>query len=404
MPVKNPNWTDEKALKAQVQKLWDKGWLLAAWFDESAHFPKRLAFKSPDSKAMGENFDTVRRWVASLQNLKGLRLEYQLVRHRVLGENALPVSAWVDSLADALTIIGKQQPLGQFAEVVTQSREQMPTLLPWLQKYPLKALELAPVWPKLLAFIHWCQTHPKPGIYLRQVSIADIDSKFIEQHRATLMPLLELALPETQINPSATGIAGFERRYGFLTKPQQVRFRLLDKAVALLPGDDGEISLTAGDFAVLNQLLPFAHGIKRVFITENEVNFLAFPPQPNSLVIFGAGYGFEPLATARWLQNLPVYYWGDIDSHGFAILNQLRATLPLANSLLMDEATLLRHRQFWGREAQPQQRPLTHLTASEQRLYQQLCDNHFGFHLRLEQERIPFGYLQAVLAGLPALV
>ena len=30
-----------------------------------------------------------------------------------------------------------------------------------------------------------------------------------------------------------------------------------------------------------------------------------------------------------WLLEKEIYYWGDIDTHGFAIFNQLRGFLPL---------------------------------------------------------------------------
>jgi hypothetical protein len=77
---------------------------------------------------------------------------------------------------------------------------------------------------------------------------------------------------------------------------------------------------------------------------------LAFPHLAGSMVVFGAGYGFEVLAGAHWLQERSVYYWGDIDTHGFAILDQLRAQLPQVQSLLMDRATLLAHHSQWGEE------------------------------------------------------
>jgi len=90
--------------------------------------------------------------------------------------------------------------------------------------------------------------------------------------------------------------------------------------------------------------------VSRVFITENEINYLAFPSVSDSLLIFGTGYGFDVLAQAAWLVCCQVYYWGDIDTHGFAILDQLRANLPHAQSLLMDRATLLAFEAQWGRE------------------------------------------------------
>jgi hypothetical protein len=43
-------------------------------------------------------------------------------------------------------------------------------------------------------------------------------------------------------------------------------------------------------------------------------------------------------------------YWGGIDTHGFAILDRLRASIPGAALLLMDENTLQAHRHVWGQE------------------------------------------------------
>lgn len=40
-----------------------------------------------------------------------------------------------------------------------------------------------------------------------------------------------------------------------------------------------------------------------------------------------------------------VHYWGDLDTHGSAILDRLRAWLPQTRSFLMDRETLLDHRE-----------------------------------------------------------
>ena len=81
----------------------------------------------------------------------------------------------------------------------------------------------------------------------------------------------------------------------------------------------------------------------RVFITENEINGLAFPDVPGSLVIFGLGYGLDRLSEVSWLHRREVHYWGDIDTYGFHILDRLRALFPAARSFLMDRETLLEH-------------------------------------------------------------
>jgi hypothetical protein len=120
------------------------------------------------------------------------------------------------------------------------------------------------------------------------------------------------------------------------------------------------------------------------------------------MVIFGAGYGFESLADAGWLHERQLFYWGDIDTHGFAILDQLRAHFPGAASFLMDRATLMAHRHCWGTEPRPETRELPRLTAEEHLLYDDLRQDHLGERLRLEQEMIGFGWLKTALAELEA--
>lgn len=398
------SWTSAADLRAQVQKLWDKGDLLRPCVLGEAMLPRRLRLLGPTSTELTERFDEVRAWMVDLRQASTQRgaPRYRIVlrefRHRVLGSNAVPDEVWLDTLDDALALIGKQKDAKRFASLLQLTREQHPALLPWLEKRPLNALALADVWPRLLAVVSWLQAHPRPGIYLRQVDLAGVDSKFIEAYRGVLAELLDLALPAEALEPSASGASQFCRRYGFKDKPLRIRFRLLDPRVALLPSAcEQDIGVTQVAFERLD--LP----VSRVFITENEVNFLAFPPLAGSMVIFGAGYGFEVLAGAQWLQQRSIYYWGDIDTHGFAILDQLRAQLPHAHSLLMDRTTLLAHASQWGEEPQPLLRDLPRLTVEEGALFDELRDNRLRARLRLEQERIGFGWLQQALAALPAV-
>ncbi|MFT5351712.1 MAG: hypothetical protein ACI9MF_002536, partial [Gammaproteobacteria bacterium] len=161
---------------------------------------------------------------------------------------------------------------------------------------------------------------------------------------------------------------------------------------------DISVSASASDFRALYQQPEFSRHIKRVFVTENEINFLAFPPQKNSLLIFGAGYGFDALAQAEWLAQVEIRYWGDIDTHGFAILDQLRNKFHHVQSLLMDETTLMAHQDFWGKEDKQNTGRLQRLMDDEQKLYQNLLTHEYQSHLRLEQERIHYTYLVATLS------
>jgi len=389
------NWTRPADLRAQTLKLWDKGDLLRALIDPGSWQPRRLRLLVPGSNELGEQLDAVRAWLPELQAVPQVRLVWREFTHRLLGASALPVECWLDTLPDALALIGKTREARRFEALLQTTRAQHASLfdclLPWLHKRPLVALALADEWPRLLSVLRWLQTHPRPGIYLRQVDLPGVDSKFIESQRAVLNELLDLCLPPQAIDASATGTTQFCRRYGFKDKPLRIRLRVLDAALALPGlGPDQDITLTQADFARL--ALP----VRRVFITENEVNFLAFPPVAGSVVIFGAGYGFEVLLGAAWLQHCSVYYWGDIDSHGFAILDQLRAHLPHAQSLLMDEATLHAHRAQWVTEPAPATRQHSRLTAPEAAL----CQSLIAGQTRLEQERLAFGWVQHALADL----
>jgi hypothetical protein len=197
----------------------------------------------------------------------------------------------------------------------------------------------------------------------------------------------EAALCALCAGRAASGAAQFARRYGFRDKPLRVRFRWLDpQASGWVEGGDGDYTLSQAAFARMKPL------VRRVFITENEINFLSFPPAADSLVVFGAGYGFEVLAKADWLAACALYYWGDIDTHGFAILDQLRAHHPHAKSFLMDRQTLLAHRPQWIDEPQPTLRDLPRLSPEESALYDDLRWLRLADRpVRLEQERIAFG-------------
>jgi hypothetical protein len=390
------SWTTPANLRAQVQRLWNKGTLLAELAGAPSLFPRRLNLKGPTSAELAERFSEARDWIARLdREAKHYRLVRRIINHRILGTNSVPTEIWFDTLDEALRFIGKGQDAVRFAEIVALTEEQQPKLRNWLRKRPLRALELADDWPRLLEIVAWLKLHPRSGFYLRQVDIPGVHSKFIEKHRPVLTELFDLALPPEADTKSTPRPSGFCRRYGFRDKPLRLRFRILDPNLALLAtGTDQDITVTHDTFARLD--LP----VKKVFITENEINFLAFPDVRQSLVIFGAGYGFEMLAEAGWLHDCDLHYWGDLDTHGFAILDQLRAHFPAARSFLMDRETLLAHQLHWGREPQPEKRELERLNKEEYALYDDLRHNRLRDRLRLEQERIGFAWVEGALARL----
>jgi hypothetical protein len=362
--------------------------------------PLRLNLKVPSAADLADRFEAVRDWVRAVAEIPHVRIEWREWNHRVQGMQRLPVAVWIDTLSDALAFIGKARQAQRFEALWQQTAAMQPALLAWLSRRPIQALDLTDRWGRLLAIVAWLQAHPRPGVYLRQLDVPGVDSKFIEAHRGVLTELLDLSLPPEAIETGATGAALFARRFGFLDKPVRIRFRLLDPALPRLPGSEAltgvlsDIALDATSFAALT--LP----VERVFITENETNFLAFPEVAGSIVIFGAGYGWEALARAVWLHRCQLLYWGDIDTHGYAILDQFRGSFPGTASFLMDRETLLAHRLHWGEEPEPARHDLSRLTTEEAAVYDDLRFDRHQPRLRLEQERVGFGWLCDQLARL----
>ena len=350
-------------------------------------------------RALSDNFAAVRAWVETLRNGEksdqrpGYRIDYRQVNHRRLGEQMVPAKIVIATMADFLAVTGKKQDFEKFRELCDLILSAQPELRGLLVRRPNLVLEFAAAWPRLLAVAAWFLEHPRPDCYIREMDIAGVDSKFVEGHRGILTRILDHLLPETAIDHAVQGQArhGFERRFGLAWDQPLIRFRILDPARALAGLRD--IAIPLADFSRLQP------PCGRIFITENKISGLSFPDHDDAMVIFGLGYGIRSLARVPWLRERQILYWGDIDTHGFSILSQLRGYFPQVRSLLMDRATLLRHRELWGREEEAKRHLVLppHLEPEEKTLYLDLRDNRIGDNIRLEQERIRFSCLRRAL-------
>jgi hypothetical protein len=395
--MSTPNWTTPPQLAAQLQRRWDDGSLLAARLSGVSLFPMQWPLRQPSAAQLGEQFDQVRTWIRQLEAAAkpaqphGYVIGWRDINHRQLGRNRLPATVAIEREDDALRQLGRQAEAARFDRLAAATLAMFPALSPWLQRHPLVLLEQASAWPQVLATLQWFQAHPRPQRYLRQLDIHGVDSKFIETRRGLLGELLDQILPAESIEQQAVGARNFERRYGLLSKPVQIRFRILDPAHYLCGLSDLAVPV-----AQFSQLQP---GVRQVFITENEINGLAWPATAASMVIFGGGYGIDRLAEVAWLKEKDIIYWGDIDTHGFAILDRLRALFPHTRSILMDVGTLERHKPLWGREddAKRFSGQLQRLTAHEREVYEGVRDDVFGQHIRLEQERLSFVWVEQAI-------
>lgn len=387
--MKRSDWTQPADIRQRLEKYWRSGELLRACHQPDALFPLRLPLKKPTAAQLVEQFDAARSWMQHWQatSSQDMELEWQTVNNRQLGRNPLPVAVVLPTLDAALRQIGQLARARQYQSLARAISRRFPKLTDWCHRKPLTVLAQQNEWPVLLAILEWMTVNPRPGIYIRQLEIPGVHTKFIERNRGLLTELLDQVLPEHAIDTSANGARQFEQRYGFCRKPARLRLRFLDKTQNIAGLRDVEIPV--------DQFQGLSLPVDTVYIVENDVTALALPDTPSAIVIFGQGYGIgKYLANARWLREKHVMYWGDIDTHGFRILNQLRDALPHSRSFLMDAATLKAHQHLWGTEPSPHIGDLPNLTEHEQAVYQMLSTLESGRHLRLEQERISFAALQ----------
>ncbi|WP_226346884.1 Wadjet anti-phage system protein JetD domain-containing protein [Agilicoccus flavus] len=211
----------------------------------------------------------------------------------------------------------------------------------------------------------WIVANPVAGLRPRQVPVRGVDSKWLGAHRRLV----------TDLVAAATGSPDL----GLVDADRLIRLRVLDDALAV--GGLRDLASTTAQFAGL----PIAPEV--VIVLENLESLLALPPWPGVVAIHGSGYAVATVGALPWVHAAPVLYWGDLDSNGFAILRHLRRSHPDVTSVLMDEPTLLAHRDLWVPEPTPVRGDIDTLTEPEIRALHALRREG---DVRLEQERIPW--------------
>jgi len=81
--------------------------------------------------------------------------------------------------------------------------------------------------------------------------------------------------------------------------------------------------LTEGTFR-LDDLAALEPSVQTAVIIENETTCLTVPLPEDGVVIWGKGFEVDRVGALPWLHDALVHYWGDLDTHGFAILDKLR--------------------------------------------------------------------------------
>jgi hypothetical protein len=364
-------------LRARLRRRWEDGSLLGC-FARGEPFPAfDLPLHGPRASDIGADLGAVQRWISAVEagSRRGAcyELTYAPIGGRLIGRNQIPSRALVSTYAQAWTLLGVANEVRRLEKVLLAA-EHEPAAREWIAAHPIRAIGLKEQWPTLLAAYRWLDEHRGSGRYLREISAPGVDTKFVERHRGVLAELLDV--------PSNT--TGLLAGLGLAAKPEMLRLRVDPTVWESLPFSD--ITAPVQDL----RALPIQPDI--AVIVENEVSFLSIPVPLDGVVLWGKGFEVDRAGSLPWLRESAVLYWGDLDTHGFAILDRLRAWLPQTRSFLMDSGTLLAHRDRWVTEATPTRARLERLTDAEGALYLDLIADRYGERIRLEQERIDWGW------------
>jgi hypothetical protein len=353
-----------------------------------AEWPLEISLGIPLEQEALRQPEAVRCWIVAWQSWTGVgTIIWSERRWKTLGVQRLPARLCLEA-PEAVALWIEEQASWQQASLRYQSFvANWPALKSTLSHYfDVLAHYSEADFQRLLKVLKWIIANPNSNLYPRQLPIPGIDSKWLESRKKILNGLV-FAIQKEDHNDKND----FFQQCGLKQLPYLIRLRVLDDKLRRKIGGLSDITIPWEELASLE--LP----ISWVLIVENLQTGLAFDDMPGTVVLMRLGYSVDVLSRLPWLTHAKCFYWGDLDTHGFAILHRARSYLPQLRSMLMDEHTLLMHRELWVQEKeQHSSQELRLLSQPEQALYQRLKQQTWGQNVRLEQERIDWNYATSI--------
>lgn len=372
-----------RELSARLAAQWRRPALRLARLGSPSAWPLRLPIGRPSAARLTHDIDAVRAHLHAWHAVATGEIEWESIPYRSTSESIrVPLywkiprpSDWIAACADpAIT--------AEYALLSRLCAETRPEFHPlWIGKPHLWREHDADTLLRAARLAVQLAPGCAAGRPLRALSLAGVDSKFYENHRALLLALLD------PLHHGAASELGLEDFLG-AAREDDHWVLLADLDGGLLPFACQRVRTT--EFATLARL-PGTH----LLIVENERCLHQLPPLPHTLALLGAGLDLGWLA-APCLDGKHLAYWGDLDTWGLRMLGLARTSRPALTALLMDRETFAHHAAAHAvpepQRAEPP--PLGNLSADETALFTTLAASERG---RLEQEFLP---AQSVLAAL----
>ncbi len=326
---------------------------------------------------------------SNLKIPKSYQIEFVEINNRKMKAARFPNSIKFLSKTDYLCFIDKELESRTFIKTTNEIIQALPQLKQWILQNPITIIENEKNWSNLIKVCNYFLKTPKPNLYIRELPI-EVHTKFIENNKGIITSLLNFLISEFLNKEEKI----FETRFNLKLPESLIRFKLLDTNLSetYFNGVD-DISIPVSQFE--KRRLP----ISKVIIVENKTTlntFLTLPLLNTTMAIYGGGRAVSLLKNVKWLDEVDVFYWGDIDAHGLAILNQFKEYFPKTKSIFMDKTTLDKFKEFQVIGTNMDDTLLKHLNNDELDLYRYLRINT----IRLEQEKITNDYVSNFLVTL----
>src|SRR5205814_5746426 len=117
--------------------------------------------------------------------------EWRRVGGRLVGFNEVPRHAVIEEAEQLWKLLRVRRQVQTFQRLLADTTTRAPALADWMAAHPMKVLAHETAWPRLVDVTLWIAHADTRQLYLRQVDVAGVDTKFVEHHRAILSQLLD---------------------------------------------------------------------------------------------------------------------------------------------------------------------------------------------------------------------
>jgi hypothetical protein len=168
------SWTTPAEVIARLRKRWDAGAYLGKPWE-----PVAVPLRGPRVGELADRFGEVQDWAREWERIDLVRLERTKIGGRLIGSNEIPRRAWIDTFEQLCALLRVAPAARRFEQLLEVTRCDQPALADWVVAHPMKVLEVADAWERILSTVQWIE-HCPPGLYLRQVDVPGVDTKFIK--------------------------------------------------------------------------------------------------------------------------------------------------------------------------------------------------------------------------------